>query len=102
MKHLPNELWGEFVSTATYIMNRCTIKKLNNITPEDCWSGDRMELDEVKEWNWNNNEMKNTIRLMCEDSSRSDESTTQSETRRPQIHRSMPTRLQDCKVTHTR
>lgn len=32
-KHLPNELWGEVVSTATYIMNRCLTNKLEVITP---------------------------------------------------------------------
>jgi hypothetical protein len=27
-KHLPKELWGETVSSATYILNRCPTKKL--------------------------------------------------------------------------
>ena len=27
-KHLPKELWGKAVSTATYILNRCPTKKL--------------------------------------------------------------------------
>ncbi|PNX58084.1 retrovirus-related Pol polyprotein from transposon TNT 1-94 [Trifolium pratense] len=35
-KHLPKELWGEAVSTATYILNRCPTKKLEGITPEGC------------------------------------------------------------------
>jgi len=49
-KHLPNELWGEYVSTATYIMNRCTTKKLNNITPEDCWSGNKPNVNRLSIW----------------------------------------------------
>jgi hypothetical protein len=40
-KHLPKELWGESVSTATYILNRCPTKRLNGVTPEQCWSGVR-------------------------------------------------------------
>ncbi|MCI82297.1 retrovirus-related pol polyprotein from transposon tnt 1-94, partial [Trifolium medium] len=35
-KHLAKELWGEAVSTATYILNRCPTKKLEGITPEEC------------------------------------------------------------------
>src|SRR4051812_42084549 len=33
-KKLPKELWGEAVSTATYLLNRCPTKKLEKITPE--------------------------------------------------------------------
>lgn len=36
-KHLPNELLGEVVSIATYILNKCPTKKLEGITPEECW-----------------------------------------------------------------
>lgn len=32
-KNLPNDLWGEVVSTATYILNRCPTKRLEGITP---------------------------------------------------------------------
>lgn len=38
-KHLPNELWGEAVSTVTYILNRFLAKKLKGITLEKCCSG---------------------------------------------------------------
>ena len=47
-KHLPKELWGEAVSTATYIMNRCPTKKLNNITPEECWSGNKPNVNHLR------------------------------------------------------
>ncbi|GAU51495.1 hypothetical protein TSUD_413780, partial [Trifolium subterraneum] len=36
-KHLPKELWGEAVTTATYILNLCPTKRLNGITPDECW-----------------------------------------------------------------
>lgn len=38
-KHLSNELWGEVMSTTTYILNRCPTKRLEGITLEKCWSG---------------------------------------------------------------
>lgn len=38
-KHLPNELWGEVLSTATYILNKFPTKKLEGIKPEECWFG---------------------------------------------------------------
>ena len=47
-KHLPKELWGEAVSTATYILNRCPTKKLEGITPEECWSGVKPSLSHLK------------------------------------------------------
>src|SRR4051812_15258596 len=37
-KNLPKELWGETVSTTAYLLNRCLIKKLEKITPEEAWS----------------------------------------------------------------
>lgn len=38
-KNLPKELWGEAMSTATYLLNRCPTKKLEKLTPEEDWSG---------------------------------------------------------------
>ena len=32
-KHLLNEYWGEVVTTAVYIMNRCPIKSVKNKVP---------------------------------------------------------------------
>ncbi|MCI55765.1 homeobox-leucine zipper protein ROC8-like, partial [Trifolium medium] len=34
-KDLPKELWGEAVSTATYLLNKCPTKKLKNRVPEE-------------------------------------------------------------------
>ena len=31
--------WGELVSTITYILNKCSTKKLNNKVLEEAWSG---------------------------------------------------------------
>ena len=47
-KHLPKELWGEAVSTATYILNRCPTKKLEGITPEECSSSVKPSLSHLK------------------------------------------------------
>jgi hypothetical protein len=36
------------VSTVTYILNRCSTKKLEGITPEECWSGVKISLSHMK------------------------------------------------------
>ena len=47
-KILPKEFWGEAVSTASYILNRCPTKKLEGVTPEECWSGVKPSLSHLK------------------------------------------------------
>jgi transposase InsO family protein len=47
-KHLPKELWGEAVSTATYILNLCPTKRLNGITPEECWSRNKPSVKHLR------------------------------------------------------
>ena len=47
-KHLPKELWGEVMSTATYILNKCPTKKLEGITLEECWSSVNPSLIHLK------------------------------------------------------
>lgn len=37
-KHFPNEYWPEFIACATYIINRCPTKSVNNNIPEEAWS----------------------------------------------------------------
>jgi len=36
-KRLPHEFWGEAVSTAVYVLNKCPTKKLGNRVPEEIW-----------------------------------------------------------------
>jgi len=38
-KNLPHYFWGEAVSTATYVSNRCPTKKLQDYTPKEAWIG---------------------------------------------------------------
>lgn len=47
-KHLPNELWGKAMSTATYILNKCSTKRLEYITPEEYWFGIKPSLSHLK------------------------------------------------------
>ncbi|GAU51256.1 hypothetical protein TSUD_412480, partial [Trifolium subterraneum] len=48
VKYLPKELWGEAVNTACYVLNRCPTKRLNNVTPEECWSGNKPNVSHLK------------------------------------------------------
>ncbi|MCH95745.1 retrovirus-related pol polyprotein from transposon tnt 1-94, partial [Trifolium medium] len=47
-KHLPKELWGEAVNTASYVLNRCPTKRLNDVTPKECWSGNKPNVSHLK------------------------------------------------------
>lgn len=47
-KHLLNELYDEVVSTATYILNKCSTKRLKSITPDDCCYGVKPSLNHLK------------------------------------------------------
>ncbi|GAU40628.1 hypothetical protein TSUD_190050 [Trifolium subterraneum] len=47
-KHQPKELWGEAVATATYILNLCPTKRLNGITPEECWSKNKPSVKHLR------------------------------------------------------
>lgn len=38
-KGMPKCYWGEAVNTAAYILNRCPTKRMQNITPEEAWTG---------------------------------------------------------------
>ncbi|KAE9618243.1 putative RNA-directed DNA polymerase [Lupinus albus] len=38
-KGLPHNLWGEAAMTASYILNRCPTKRLDNMVPEEAWCG---------------------------------------------------------------
>lgn len=47
-KNLPKELWGEAVSIAAYLLNRCPTKKLEKVTPEEVWSGFKPSLSHLR------------------------------------------------------
>ena len=38
-KNLPNDYWAKVVSCVAYILNRCPTKSVQNVVPEDAWSG---------------------------------------------------------------
>ncbi|GAU26641.1 hypothetical protein TSUD_102510 [Trifolium subterraneum] len=47
-EYVSNEFDALFVSTATYILNRCPTKKLEGITQEECWSGIKPSLSHLR------------------------------------------------------
>jgi transposase InsO family protein len=47
-KNMPHMFWGEAVSTATYILNKCPTKKLKNKVPEQAWSGRKPSVKHLK------------------------------------------------------
>ncbi|GAU45509.1 hypothetical protein TSUD_129550 [Trifolium subterraneum] len=47
-KGLPKELWGEAVATTTYVLNRCPTKRLEGITPEECWTGSKPSVSHLR------------------------------------------------------
>ena len=38
-KHLPNEYWGEAITTIVYIMNPCPTKSVKKRVPQEAWTG---------------------------------------------------------------
>jgi len=47
-KGLPNCYWGEVVTTTTYVLNRCPTKRLQSITPEEAWTGDKPTVNHLR------------------------------------------------------
>lgn len=45
---MPNHLWGEAVSTATYVLNRCPTKSLEGVTPEATWLGFKPSVNHLR------------------------------------------------------
>lgn len=45
---LPNNLWGEDVSTAAYILNRCPTKKLKEKVPNEMWFGRKASVGHLR------------------------------------------------------
>ncbi|RDX64254.1 hypothetical protein CR513_57211, partial [Mucuna pruriens] len=47
-KGLPNCYWGEAVTTAAYVLNRCPTKRLQSVTPEEAWTGDKPMVNHLR------------------------------------------------------
>ena len=47
-KNLPKKFWAEAVSTSVYLLNRCPIKRLEDKTPEEVWSGTRPSVSHLR------------------------------------------------------
>ncbi|MBV8801912.1 MAG: hypothetical protein JO131_02910, partial [Gammaproteobacteria bacterium] len=47
-KNLPKEFWAEAVDCAVYLLNRCPTRSLNNLTPQEAWSGRRPTVSHFK------------------------------------------------------
>ena len=47
-KNLPHKFWGEAVTTAAYILNKCPTKKLSLKVPEEAWCGRKPRVKHFK------------------------------------------------------
>lgn len=47
-KKLSKTLWGEVVATATYVLNKCSNKKLKEIVPLEKWTEDKQSVSHLK------------------------------------------------------
>lgn len=47
-RKMPNHLWGETVSIATYILNRNPTKRLEGVTPEATWLGAKPSVNHLR------------------------------------------------------
>ena len=47
-KKLPLELWGEAVTTYTYVLNRSATKSLRGKTPYECWFGRKPSVNHLR------------------------------------------------------
>ena len=47
-KKLPLELWGEAVTTCTYVLNRSATKSLRGKTPYECWYGRKPSVNHLR------------------------------------------------------
>ena len=47
-KNLPNEYWGEAVTTVVYIMNWCPTKSAKKKVPQEAWTGMNHSVSHLK------------------------------------------------------
>ena len=46
--YFSNEYWGEAVTIAVYIMNRCPTKSVKNKVPQEAWTGMNHNVSHLK------------------------------------------------------
>jgi hypothetical protein len=47
-KKIPKTFWAETVDYAIYLSNRCPTEGLNNMTPQETWSGRKPSVSHMK------------------------------------------------------
>jgi transposase InsO family protein len=47
-KNMPKEFWAEVVDCVVYLLNRCKTSSLENITPQEAWSGFKPSVSHLK------------------------------------------------------
>jgi len=47
-KNLPNKYWEVVVKYVIYILNRCPMKSLENIVPEEAWTGRKPYVSHIR------------------------------------------------------
>lgn len=47
-KNLPNYFWGEAANAATYVINRSPTKRLEMMTHEETWSGEKPDVAHLR------------------------------------------------------
>ena len=45
---MPNEVWAEVVDRVVYLLNRCSIKELNNMTLQKVWNARKPSVIHLK------------------------------------------------------
>lgn len=45
---MPNSLWGEAVTTTTYVLNRCITRRLKNKVPNEVLSGKKQLVNHIE------------------------------------------------------
>ena len=47
-KHMPKSYWAEAACTTVYLMNRCTISNVQEVTPHKKYYGKKADLSHVR------------------------------------------------------
>ena len=46
--NLPHKFWGEALSTVAYLRNRGPTKAVNEMTPHEAWTGEKLKVDHLR------------------------------------------------------